>query len=106
MSRISSLTETTGLSSPQSSGTARGAGDGFDDEHVVIETPRATRPANMARDLQMRTPDISPAAFLDADQMGSVLAPTTDACHAVATLTDSRAARRGASYQVPQRLHT
>ena len=65
MSRISSLTETTGLRSPQSSGTGGGTGVGFDEEHAAVKTPMANSPAQMASGLRVRTSGISPLRVLD-----------------------------------------
>src|SRR5207237_477103 len=60
MSRISSLTETTGFMSPQSSVVGRGPGTGFDDEHACVKTATTSNPMHAAKHLPMRSPNISP----------------------------------------------
>ena len=52
MSRMSSLTETTGVSSPHSLGVEDEGGVGFD-EHVDVKTPRTNTPAHLARGLRV-----------------------------------------------------
>src|SRR5439155_224547 len=49
--RISSLTDTTGVSSPHNAGARDAAGDGddFDDEHVGVEMAITNSPAQVAR---------------------------------------------------------
>src|ERR1700730_18669228 len=55
MYRISSLTETMGLMSPQSAGPRGGDWVGFDDEHVDVKTPKTNSPAQMTRGLRVKT---------------------------------------------------
>src|SRR5436190_10329601 len=54
MSRISSLTETTGLRSPQSADAGGGAGAGFDDEQPCVHTAMTNSPAQNARRGKLR----------------------------------------------------
>src|SRR2546430_7551002 len=66
MSRISSLTDTTALSSPHSAGGRSKGGDGFDDEHADIRAPRTTGLAHVARCLRVRTPNTMPMPHLNS----------------------------------------
>src|SRR5467141_2757548 len=83
MSRISSLTDTTGLRSPHSSSAGRGAGVGFDDEHVVVRTPRVNNPAHMATGFLLRMPDISPLQIRRVYLSPVTLPQTAFHCHVV-----------------------
>ena len=63
MYRISSLTETIGLISPQSccAGGEGGAGGAFGDEHADAQAPAATSQTPRARALRMRTFNVTPS---------------------------------------------